>query len=375
MYRMLYGFFDELAAGNPDLVSVIIAGNHDSAGRIEAPAPLLARANVVAIGSLHMKDGVPKLDDHLVPVPRGDKVAGYILAIPYLRPADLPDPTGKKTEEGKSSLVEGIRELYTKAVSQAREKIGDLPLVVTGHLHVRGAELSESLSERRIVLGGEHAVPAGVFGDRADYVALGHLHRAQQFPPKVSGCNKKNAKRKKHKAGLATGCVRYAGSPMPLSVVERQYDHGVSLVEINKKNHVSVHHISLERPVPFLRVPEKGHLGIEEIEAALAALDLDEKAEQERWPFVQVALKISGPQPGFRARLDEIFAAFPVRDVAPDILWPGQERAGKKAVALKRLDEHRPADLFQQAFFEHYGVEPDEQQIACFHQLVEEAGT
>ncbi len=376
MYKMLYEFFDELAVKAPDLVTVMIAGNHDSAGRLEAPGPLLKRANVVAIGSLHLVDGTPDLHRHLIPVQGKDGIVGYILAIPYLRPADLPSFAAPKKTNAPSPLVQGIKQLYRQTIKACRKQIGDLPLVVTGHLHVKGASLSESLSERAIVIGGEHAVPADIFGREADYVALGHLHRAQSLgapstasPPKKSKGGKA-AKAKKQAQGL----VRYAGSPMPLSVVERSYEHGVSLVSVTNQK-TSCKHLKLSRPVAFLRVPLKGRLKVEEVRDALEEMNFDPQAPLEQRPFVQIALQIEGPQPGIRAKLDEICLDFAIRDVAPDIAWPGQKRERKSLEAVKRLGELHPDDLFKEAFVECYGSEPQEEHIACFHQLLNEVGT
>ncbi|MCP4935256.1 MAG: exonuclease SbcCD subunit D [bacterium] len=377
MYKMLYEFFDELAIMVPDLLTVMIAGNHDSAGRLEAPGPLLKRANVVAIGSLHLLDGAPDLHRHLIPVHRGDEISGYILAIPYLRPADLPSFAVPQKDNAPSPMVQGIKRLYRQTIKACRKQIGDLPLVVTGHLHVKGASLSESLSERRIVIGGEHAVPADIFGRDADYVALGHLHRAQSLgePSSTKSAPKKSKGTKAAKTKKpAHGLVRYAGSPMPLSVVERSYEHGVSLVKLTKSKS-SCKHLKLSRPVPFLRVPKKGRLKIEEISGALEEMRFNPKVSLEQRPFVQIALQIAGPQPGIRAKLDEICLGFAIRDVAPDIAWPGQKREPKNLEAVKRLGELHPDDLFKEAFIEYYGSEPEDEHIACFHQLLNEVGT
>ncbi len=374
MYKMLYGFFDRLASKIPDLQSVIIAGNHDSAGRLEAPGPLLKRANVTAVGSLHLCDGEVDLDHHLVPVTKKGKTVGHVLAVPYLRPADLPGGFAA-TGGGASSLAQSVRGLYRAAISGSRKRIGDRPLVVTGHLHVKGGTLSESTAERRIVIGGEHAISADIFGSGADYVALGHLHRAQGFGAGRVKKGRKPDKTRKTARTASKTAVRYAGSPLPLSVVERGYDHGVSLIEIGSSRCITVSHVPLPRPVPFLRVPETGHLKIEEVEAALEALGLDEDAPLHERPFVEIAVQIEGPQPGVRGQLDEICARFPLRDVAPDILWPGREVRRKKPETVKKLGEYRPVDLFRQAFVDQYGVEPDEEHLACFHQLCDEVGS
>src|SRR5690606_9366911 len=66
--------------------------------------------------------------------------------------------------------------------------------VVMSHLFVSGGEESES--ERPIQVGGAHSVFPGSFPEGTSYVALGHLHRPQQF------------------TGPADVAVRYAGSPL-----------------------------------------------------------------------------------------------------------------------------------------------------------------
>lgn len=48
--RMYYRFLREVTAGNPSLQIIIIAGNHDSAARLEAPNPLLENLNITVRG-------------------------------------------------------------------------------------------------------------------------------------------------------------------------------------------------------------------------------------------------------------------------------------------------------------------------------------
>ena len=101
-------------------------------------------------------------------------------------------------------MVQGTRELYATLMQETGAARDGLPLVVTGHLHVAGGTELDG-AERRILVGGQHAVPASVFPDEAAYVALGHLHKAQ----KIGGEK-----------------VRYSGSLMPLSASEIDYRHG-----------------------------------------------------------------------------------------------------------------------------------------------------
>lgn len=202
--RLLYDALLAFRERRPHLTTMIIAGNHDPAGKLEAPASLLRTIGVHAVGVIHRDGSALDLDRHLVPLrdSSGD-VRAYGLAIPYLRYADLPNLQQREGETG-SPVVRETRALYAHACAAAREAAEALPLIATGHLHCSGSEESEG-AERRILVGGEHAVPHDIFPDDLAYVALGHLHKAQR---------------------AGRDHVRYSGSPFPLSATELPYQHG-----------------------------------------------------------------------------------------------------------------------------------------------------
>jgi exonuclease SbcD len=158
-----------------------------------------------------------------------------------------------------------------------------------------------------------------------------------------------------------------------LSVAERTYEHSVSIVELGDAK-LDVAQVPLTRHCPFLRVPSKGRVTSDEIEAALDALALSADLEPEERPFVQLCLQLDGPSPGLRARLDEICAKFPIRDVAPDIAGPEQRARNGKTEPLQRLSELSPEQLFVEAFEATHGEAPQPDHLACFRQLLDEAG-
>ena len=87
-----------------------------------------------------------------------------------------------------------------------------MPIIATGHLTALGVSVSDSKSDsvRDIYIGSLEAFPASAFPP-ADYIALGHIHRAQQVA------------KSEH--------IRYCGSPIPLSFDEAKQDKRVLMVE------------------------------------------------------------------------------------------------------------------------------------------------
>ncbi len=54
---LFFETIESLHRARPEMATIIIAGNHDAAGRLEAPHPLLARFKVHVVGSVRRVDG------------------------------------------------------------------------------------------------------------------------------------------------------------------------------------------------------------------------------------------------------------------------------------------------------------------------------
>ena len=136
----------------PSLSIVVIAGNHDAAGRLEAPRPLLATIGTRVVGNVRRRDGRFDAAHHLVGLPnRRGETAAQVLALSYPTAACLP-PLAQF--DGDVALATAA--LYAEAMAASASLRQGLPLIVTGHLHVAGGLESEG-SERRILVGGQHA--------------------------------------------------------------------------------------------------------------------------------------------------------------------------------------------------------------------------
>lgn len=346
--RRLYAFLADISQRCPALQTVIVGGNHDSAARIDLPAPLLDPARVRFVGQLPRKavaGGVgtePDFDALMVPLRNcnGD-TAALLAAVPFCRPGDLG--------------AHDLSSLYKCVAEHATTRAGDLPLVLSGHLHVAGGAVSE-LSERRIVVGGEEAQATSLFDERAAYVALGHLHRAQT----ISGpCP-----------------IRYSGSPFPLSATERDYRHSISIVELASGQPAQVRELPIPRPVAFIAVPAKGAAPLDEVVAAIEAIDLDSALPREQHPFMEVTVAVDGPEPHLQARLLAALAHKPVRLTRIVRQTVTKEDLGAKTMAGADLGELKPEVVFAALHASRYaGTPPSEDLAAAFARLLVEVNT
>ncbi|MDJ0448527.1 exonuclease SbcCD subunit D [Methylocystis sp. JR02] len=344
--RLLYDTLRDLRAACPRAAIALLAGNHDPAGRLEAPRALFEIAGVHSVGVIARREGALDLSTHLLPIRDSSGAVGaHLLALPYPRAADLPIAG---VDVAGSATVWGVRALYREAVDAARAKIGGAPLILTGHLHIAGG--LESEGERRILVGGEHAAPPDIFPADAAYVALGHLHKPQ-------------------KVGRET--IRYSGALIPMSKSEIDYAHGATIVEIDVAGAATAEHVPFTRSVPHLRLPRQGALAVLEIESALSALAFAPETPDEARPFVHLNVKIDGPAVGLKAEIDAICEKFPVRLVSLAVERPQMSEAPQPAPM--RLAERQPRDLFREAFEATHHVAPTDEHLRCFDRLAEEA--
>ncbi|MBT9385984.1 exonuclease SbcCD subunit D [Pseudooceanicola sp. CBS1P-1] len=345
--RLLYSALRRFRDVRPRLVTVMIAGNHDPAGRLEAPRAILESLDVHVVGSLRRHGTAVDAAAHVIDLPDASgAVAAHVCAVPFLRAADLPGLRFEAGEDRGSPVVAAARALHMELAEAARAIAGPRPLIALGHLHCQGGTESEG-AERRILIGGEHAVPPDIFPAAFDYVALGHLHRPQS---------------------LDGGRVRYAGSCFPLSAAEAGYDHGVTVLEL-KDGRLEPRHRPLPRPAGMLRLPARGALAIEDLERALEALALDPDLAPGLRPFVQLELEATAPAPVLIARAETALAARPLR---PAGLRVRRAEAAPEAPPPVSLQDTSPEELFRKAFEKTNGQPPGAAHVAAFRDAASE---
>lgn len=344
--KQLYRFLQQAKIHVPHLNIIIIAGNHDSPGRMEAPGPLLEEFDTTVVGHIRRAaDGNIDLSQLVVPLHNRDgAIAAWCLAIPFLRPGDVP-----RVETEGDAYMEGIALLYAQALefALARRQPGQA-LLALGHCHMAGGEVSAE-SERRIVIGGAEALSATIFDSTIAYAALGHLHRAQ--------CVGKQ----EH--------LRYCGSPLPLSFAEVGYTHQILRVDLDGESVQSITAIPVPRAVELLRIP-KQPAPVEEVLAALEALVLPAQSEVFSHPYLEVRVLLETPEPGLRARVEAALENKPVRLAKIETSVDHKMSGVVAPMSLDDLNRLQPEDIFQRLYQSKYGSEAPPEQLSAFAELL-----
>lgn len=335
----------------PHLQVVVIAGNHDSPARLEAPRPVLQALGVEVVGHYRRDTGaaarvcLPLRDRH-------GTVRAWVLALPYLRPADLPTTAA---DGDRIRYTAAVGQVYADAVAHAAlQREPGQALIGMGHLHVKGGATSAD-SERRLVIGGEEAVDAGLFPAELAYVALGHLHLAQS---------------------VGAAHIRYSGSPLPMSYTEVKYPHQVVEVELDGEQLAGIQTHRVPRPATLLRYPDPPR-PLAETLTALEQLDLPPTARGlEPLLEVPVLRRLGDPEPApaIRQALD----GRPVRLTAVKAIRPAvTANAGSTSTPAPRLslDALKPLPLFEKLVEQRTGATADPELLGAFGELLAQAQT
>lgn len=348
----------------PSLDVVIIAGNHDSAQRLDAMAPMMGFADIHVVGSLpRREDGSVDAERLLIPLRDGEgQTAAWLAAVPFLRTADLVrdephEPDGGDDDPGGDQawradpLIRGVADVYAEVLAAAEARATpEQALIATGHLYMRGTALSE-LSERKILGGNQHAIPRAIFADAWAYVGLGHLHLAQ--------------------AVEASEQVRYSGSPLPLSLSEADYEHQALLAHFDGPELAVCQSLPIPRAVELLRIPAEGPAPLDEVLAALVALELDPSQSREEWPWLEVRVRLDAPQPDLRSQIDRLVRDRPVRLLKIEVERAGVGGALADFPTRRHLDHIDPEQVFVDCFERQFAAKPDAELLAAFHELRE----
>ena len=272
---------------------VCITGNHDSAQRLSFGNMAMSE------GGLHLSAESPDLADVGKPITiegaQGEKI--QVVPVPYLNPFRV---TNHDLDDvNHQSLVESV-------LDRARDEVEDPQrTIIMGHGFFAGGSndtVEETGSERRLSVGGEDRIGFHVLKGWG-YVALGHLHRHQEFDQ---------------------GRIAYSGSPLPMSFSE---EHQKFVRVIDCGDSIT--------PLAPIAIPDEVVRPVKTITAELE--HVVEMPGSSDW--VRVVLADDSIQPGAMNR---------IRSVFPNILEVIQPRPQQiESPAINREEDLSPGDIVE----------------------------
>ena len=180
----------------------LIGGNHDSIERVSFGARLMSGSGI------HM---ATEYDGTVDVVTVEDKYGAIdIYLLPFIKPAQVRAVWGEEAEN-----IRTYQDALTFVMSRLTIR-GNNRSILLAHQFVTGAAVCDSEEH---AVGGLDQVDPACF-DGFDYVALGHLHGAQQ-------------------AGRET--VRYAGTLLKYSFSEVKHKKSVTVVELREKGQIKLY--------------------------------------------------------------------------------------------------------------------------------------
>ncbi len=351
--RLFFDFLTDCTDQNEGMQVVIIAGNHDSGARLETAEALLQQHNIYVRGTVHRTGDSYDFERNILPLStrHSSEAAVVCYALPFLRAIDYPH--GMSVEEGLKHYLEQMDKYHKKSDFKS------LPVVVAAHFYAVGAYVNEVEHSERLVVGGQDAVSVGNMAKRYAYTALGHIHKAQ--------------------AVNDLDTVRYAGSPIPLSFSERDYQRSVTLLNIDEGGNTEVSTLDYTPLCVLLTLPKYGYASPEKLLSLLAELPEDDGTQpQETWPFLELRVEISQPEPELRAQIVQQLSNKAVRfcRVATNLAHSGERKAEDLPSLANNLEQISPLDLAQRHYQERFDNEmPDAllQRFKMAEQLLHEA--
>lgn len=212
-------FIIELTTTAPDLIIMMISGNHDSAQRINCYRSVLAKQNVYMIG-LPPTEETDTIEKVVLQDEYGN-VNFYLL--PFVKPSMVKQLVGT---DDKGHIVS-----YNDTVHQliAREEIdvSERNVIVSHQFYLtkdKDVDAIERMDSEIVTVGNIDAVSANIL-EPFDYAALGHIHKPMQ---------------------VGSARIRYCGTPLACSVSEADQQKGIIVVDLQEKGVIDI------RVLPFV---------------------------------------------------------------------------------------------------------------------------
>ncbi|WP_430885370.1 exonuclease SbcCD subunit D [Fusibacter sp. JL216-2] len=306
-----------------------IAGNHDNPDRIQAAWPLASEQAILLAGHPKMDGYEGTFGDYEIKW-LGDNVYALKIKSETLKVGLLPYPSERRLGEVLSeSDDEKLRQAsYSKRLEYIFDGMDthfseDAFNIAVSHIFVMGGQTTES--ERPIQIGGTLVVDPHHLPKKADYIALGHLHRPQSV---------------KHSEKPAL----YSGAPLQYSRSEIAYSKSVHILEKDMETGlVDMEEVLLSLPKP---IEVWKCSGIDE-----AIKTCEDNKDRTVWVYLEITT-------------DEVLAQSDIKtlkEIKPDLLSIMPIMDKKEDVLSERRPEEKGFENLFTEYYEHTrGAKPSE---------------
>ena len=319
----------------PTMAIVVIAGNHDSASRLQCDSRLWERAGVKVLGGIARdSEGLADLDRHIIHV----EGKGIVAAVPFAYPASFPLVNDEHVGSDQRQPVY-FQSLLDRVNAQ---NPAQLPVVLMAHLAVNGSDFTGH------EVGMMECVDVGVLGDGYEYAALGHIHRPQDVSERA----------------------HYCGTPLAVSFDE-QCEHSASIVEIDA--HGSLPRVTtkrIENIKPLRTIPAGSPVDFETALEQLQVLVPDERAYVRLNVLVEHYLPNGAQERAALAVADKQCRFCEIKKVAI-----AEASHAVKQMTMEEFNHKHPIEVAQQFYLEKYQREMTDEEQEMFnyvYRLVQE---
>jgi exonuclease SbcD len=316
-------FYDTITsiAGNGRVV-VAIAGNHDSPEKLQTVVPLITGKHSIVIVSTFTSRIAPSYESDITRISTED---GFVkVEVKQLHKTvainALPFPSEVRMALSGDDFEAELR----RNASKEPQFTCDYFFLVS-HLFIQGAK--KSGSERILQIGGLESIPYEFLPEKADYIALGHLHRYQTIAH-----------------------ATYSGSIYPFDMGEVEDKKGVCLWQYGKTEFVE-----------FSNIPKIKRLDFETVEDAI-----ENRPEDEGYCFVY----IKPTRKYDYDDIDRLRKAYKEKLIGWRFETSEHEAGEGKTADVSQLNDE---ELFRGYYRTRYGHEPDKEVLELFLRCLEEA--
>lgn len=292
----------------------IISGNHDSPERIDYASELMRDANI------HI---CAEYDGTLHTIRREDEYGPLdICLLPFIKPSYV---RGFYPDAQINSYTDMMRTILENSEIDRSKRC-----LLVCHQFITGASTCDS---EYITVGTLDNIDADVF-DGFDYVALGHIHGAQN--------PRKN--------------IRYCGTPLKYSISEINHKKSVTIVDLKEKGDVTVSTVPL---VPLRDLAEINGKYDEIMERSFyEKMSLDD--------FYHITLTDDEDIPGVIHKLRTVYKNIIQLDYDNN-----RTRKFSMVTSVKQTDKRTPMEMFSSLYEEQNGMPMTEEQREYVSSLIE----